>query len=159
MFFYRIFLSMRLDSAPKIYCFGVMGYPFQICDPFRSSFICSIICSIHYCNSSWDIPWIPFFLHSLIFCLPYSDIFWCLFLTYLLFDLFLLQIILSINHEPFFVTFFYFLHNTFTVSFFAFLCFFAWYQCCLVIVPGVLIDINIINIFFIFIVVYSFHWI
>ena len=73
-----------------------------------SFLMCSITRFLNSCNSSWDIPQIQFLLRSFSYCLSSSDVFWCLFLEYSFFYFFLLQIILSIDHNPFFVTFVFF---------------------------------------------------
>ena len=77
-------------------------------------------CSTSCWNSFWDVPWIRFFLYSLSFCLSFG----IYFLGILFSSLFLPQIILCIDHRPFFVVFLYFLNNNLYLFLGTFLCFF-----------------------------------
>ena len=102
-------MGHKFDFDNNFPCNRGTGLAFQ---SFYDFFISSIICFICCCNSSLDPPWLLFlfcFQICLSFCLLSSDILWYLFLGTLFFY-FSFSIIPWIDHEPYFVPFFFF-HN------------------------------------------------
>ena len=91
-------MSARFDLASKN-IFFVMGEPCQLFNHFKSSFIRPISCSTLCYNSFWDILRIRFFLYSLGFCRLIQ-----IHSRHILF-----QIILDIDHEPFFLALYFFI--------------------------------------------------
>ena len=105
----------------------------------------SITCSILCWNSSLEIPWIWSFSHSVSVTLFQTYFDMCLFCCLFSYRFFL-QIIICIDHKPFFTAYFYFVCN----STYPVLCFcLSFIHGCLVLASGIFFNITIICTFFI----------